>query len=166
MAELPLAIRWARLEQDGLLAADAFASRADELASVRAVAAGGLGAARVFDGHRKALERLLEHRAGDVDERLRRQLASGQLALGVWGADPGPGEGPPAQLDETGDTVSGVKTFCSGAGQLDLAIVLVRRTPAGPPIQPPSSTCVTPAASPSIAPGSGRRRSRRATATA
>lgn len=127
MPEAPLADAWTELEARGWLNADAFPTRGDELAAVRAVAAAGLGAARVFDGHRNALERLLVHRASDVDGDLRDEVATGKLALGVWGADPGAGEGTPAVLDEDGASVSGVKVFCSGAGFVDLAIVLVRR---------------------------------------
>src|SRR6201999_3849062 len=50
-----------------------------------------------------------------------------QRLLGVWGADPGPGEGDPARLGETGTgpVLRGVKTFCSGAGGIDAALVMV-----------------------------------------
>lgn len=136
MAEAPLAERWAALDARGWLRADAFASRASELAAVREVAAGGLGAGRVFDGHRNALERLLDHRPDDVDAALREELLGGTLRLGVWGADPGPADGDPAVLSADERSVTGVKTFCSGAGWLDLAIVLVRRAPGAPPTIP------------------------------
>ena len=59
-------------------------------------------------------------------------IARGELRAGVWGADPGPGEGEPARL--RGDVVSGVKTFCSGAGGLQRGLVLVRHDGAGPPL--------------------------------
>ena len=136
MSETPLADRWQELQERGWLTADAFAGRDAELAAVREVAAGGLGAGRVFDGHRNALERLLLHRPQDVASGLRDEIASGALRLGVWGADPGPGDGPPAVLATDATAISGVKTFCSGAGWLDLAIVLVRRRPDAPPTIP------------------------------
>lgn len=135
-AEPPLAERWQVLDARGWLAADAFPTRAAELAAVREVAIGGLGSARVFDGHRNGLERVLAHRPDDVDAGFRERAAAGEVRLGVWGADPAPGEGDPACLDASAATVTGVKTFCSGAGRLDAAIVLVRRTPDGPPIVP------------------------------
>jgi alkylation response protein AidB-like acyl-CoA dehydrogenase len=58
-------------------------------------------------------------------------LAAGELLCGVWGGDPVPGEGPPAALVPAGDgeVLRGVKTFCSGAGGLDRALVLARPAP-------------------------------------
>jgi alkylation response protein AidB-like acyl-CoA dehydrogenase len=55
-------------------------------------------------------------------------IAAGELLLGVWGADPVPGEGPPAYLVETasGTVLEGVKTFCSGSTGLNRALVAVR----------------------------------------
>jgi hypothetical protein len=136
MSEAPLPERLDALAAAGWLRADAFSSRREELSAVREVARRGLGAGRVFDGHRNALERLLEHRPEDVRLALRDEIARGELRLGVWGADPGPGEGDPACLDEASATVTGTKVFCSGAGRLDLAIVLVRRAAGSPPILP------------------------------
>jgi hypothetical protein len=49
-------------------------------------------------------------------------VAEDRLRLGVWGADPRPGEGEPARIRDGG--LHGVKTFCSGAGGLQRAIVL------------------------------------------
>jgi alkylation response protein AidB-like acyl-CoA dehydrogenase len=58
------------------------------------------------------------------------------LRVGVWGADPRPGEGPPATVVKagTGEVLSGVKTFCSGAGGLDRALVLSKDPAATPPV--------------------------------
>ena len=41
--------------------------------------------------------------------------------------DPGPGEGTPARLHEVADglTLRGAKTFCSGAGGVDAALIMV-----------------------------------------
>ncbi len=63
-------------------------------------------------------------------------IVAGRLRAGVWGADPGPGEGPPAAVRETshGEVLSGVKTFCSGAGGLHRALVLARGPEGGPPL--------------------------------
>lgn len=136
MAEAPLRERWADLGARGWLRRDAFPDRAAELDAVRATARDGLGTARVFDGHRNGLERLLVHQPEVLDAPMSEALAAGELAIGVWGADPGAGEGAPACLAPDQRSVSGVKVFCSGAGHLDLAIVLVRRTPDGPPALP------------------------------
>jgi alkylation response protein AidB-like acyl-CoA dehydrogenase len=63
-------------------------------------------------------------------------VAAGELLLGVWGADPIPGEGEPARLvqGKEGTTLSGVKTFCSGSTGLDRALVLARGDAPGPPL--------------------------------
>jgi alkylation response protein AidB-like acyl-CoA dehydrogenase len=56
-------------------------------------------------------------------------VARGELLIGVWGADPGPGEGPPARVEQSarsGLVLRGVKTFCSGAGGVQRALVLAR----------------------------------------
>jgi alkylation response protein AidB-like acyl-CoA dehydrogenase len=50
-------------------------------------------------------------------------VAAGARRIGVWGADPAPGEGPPARLRR--GRVTGVKVFCSGAGGVDRALVTV-----------------------------------------
>jgi alkylation response protein AidB-like acyl-CoA dehydrogenase len=63
-------------------------------------------------------------------------VAAGELLVGVWGGDPVPGEGPPAALHRAGrrEVLRGVKTFCSGAGGLDRAMVLARSGDGGPPV--------------------------------
>ncbi|HEX4437038.1 MAG TPA: hypothetical protein VH061_09600 [Solirubrobacteraceae bacterium] len=95
-----------------------------QVALVRAVAAVDASTARILDGHLNGLERLahgvqwLQH---ELDA-----IRDGRLLLGVWGADPAPGEGPPAQLMRDGDQLRlrGVKTFCSGAGGVQRALVV------------------------------------------
>jgi alkylation response protein AidB-like acyl-CoA dehydrogenase len=95
---------------------------------VRAVAQADGSVGRIVDGHCNAVERialLAEEplRSAHLDE-----VEAGQLWLGVWGADPVPGEGEPARVVRAGDglTLEGVKTFCSGAGGLHGALVLAR----------------------------------------
>ncbi|MDP9346622.1 MAG: hypothetical protein M3P44_13070, partial [Actinomycetota bacterium] len=74
--------------------------------------------------HLNAVERI----ALLADEPLRSahlaEAASGERLLGVWGADPAPGEGDPAEI--RGDALHGIKTFCSGAGALVGALVVAR----------------------------------------
>jgi hypothetical protein len=84
-------------------------SLAEQLELVRTVSRADGSVGRILDGHHNALERL--------------GATTFDGLLGVWGADPVPGEGEPARLDD--GTLTGVKTFCSGAGGLDRALVLI-----------------------------------------
>jgi alkylation response protein AidB-like acyl-CoA dehydrogenase len=97
---------------------------ADELALVRRVAAADGSVGRIFDGHVNAVERIAVHAIAPLRDELLLAVRDDGLRLGVWGADPGPGEGPPATLGSA--TLRGVKTFCSGAGGLDVALVNAR----------------------------------------
>jgi hypothetical protein len=98
-----------------------------EWALLRRVAAADASVARILDGHLNAVERLEVAAEPDLRERELAAVAAGQRLLGVWGADPGPGEGDPARLAEAGagHVLRGVKTFCSGAGGVDAAMVMV-----------------------------------------
>lgn len=104
-----------------------------EWSTVRRVSAADASVGRVLDGHFNAVERL----ALLLEEPLRseemRAVEAGHRRLGVWGADPAPAEGEPARLTPAG-TVEGVKVFCSGAGGLDRALVLLRSGEPGPPL--------------------------------
>ena len=64
------------------------------------------------------------------------RLSSADGCAPASGGDPIPGEGPPAAVRRVnGDEVlRGVKTFCSGAGGLDRALVLARNPDGGPPL--------------------------------
>ena len=96
------------------------------------------GVGRILDGHLNAAERVSVLAPEPLRTRELEAVASGELLMGVWGADPIPGEGPPARIVETesGPVLEGVKTFCSGSTGLDRALVAVRGaegTP-GPPL--------------------------------
>jgi alkylation response protein AidB-like acyl-CoA dehydrogenase len=100
-----------------------------EAALIRALAAADASTARILDGHFNGAERL----ALLAREPLRGEelalIGCGELLLGVWGADPAPGEGPPARVVEGADgalALTGVKTFCSGAGGVQRALVVAR----------------------------------------
>ena len=100
-----------------------------EAALIRALAAADASTARILDGHFNAAERL----ALLAPEPLRceelARIARGELLLGVWGADPAPGEGPPARVVEGvggGLALTGVKTFCSGAGGVQRVLIAAR----------------------------------------
>jgi hypothetical protein len=82
-----------------------------------------------------AVERLEVAADPDLRERELARVEAGAI-LGVWGADPGPGEGEPARLREVpgdGLALHGVKTFCSGAGGVAAALVLVGSDDGEPP---------------------------------
>jgi hypothetical protein len=100
---------------------------ASEWELVRRVAAADASVGRIFDGHLNAIERLEVAAEPDVREMELAKLEQGGRLLGVWGADPGPAEGPPARIVEVpeGLVLRGVKTFCSGAGGVDAALVMV-----------------------------------------
>jgi alkylation response protein AidB-like acyl-CoA dehydrogenase len=122
----------ARLEAAGALGANADADAASELGLVRRIAAADGGVGRIVDGHLNAIERMAVQGTAEVREHELAELRAGRLRAGVWGADPVPGEGPPAAV--VGGVLRGVKTFCSGAGGLDRALVLARGEEPGPPL--------------------------------
>ncbi len=97
-----------------------------EIALVRAVAAADASTARILDGHFNGVERLFRGAQDGLRERELQGIRDGRLLLGVWGADPAPGEGPPAQLlcKEGRLYLRGVKVFCSGAGGVQRALVV------------------------------------------
>jgi hypothetical protein len=136
-AEFDRAPRFPREAFDALAAAGALAatigaardgaSVASEWALLRRVAAADAAVGRVLDGHLNAVERLEVVAEPWLRDRELAAVEAGERLLGVWGADPGAGEGDPARLHETaaGLVLRGVKTFCSGAGGVDAALVMV-----------------------------------------
>lgn len=101
---------------------------ADELSLVRQVSRADGSVGRVLDGHFNAVERLTVACPGAIGRDGRDRIGAGELLLGVWGADPAPGEGEPASLRERAGvtTLHGAKTFCSGAGGVGGALVVAR----------------------------------------
>ena len=102
---------------------------ADEVELVRAVAGADASTARILDGHFNGVERLSLLAPSELRERELDGVRAGELLLGVWGADPGQGEGAPAAIETrtAGEMVlGGVKTFCSGAGGVQRALVVAR----------------------------------------
>jgi len=110
-------------------------SRAREWGAVRAVAAADGSVGRLFEGHLNGVERLAVAAPEPLRSAELEAIKEGELWLGVWGADPAPGEGEPARLQQGPDglTIHGEKVFCSGAGGLHRALVLVRSGEPGPP---------------------------------
>lgn len=113
-----------------LAAAGALAPQAGRLAGevglVRAVAAADASTARILDGHLNGIERLTVAGPEPLRSAELARARGGDLLLGVWGADPAAGEGSPARLREVGGrlVLRGVKTFCSGAGGVQRALVV------------------------------------------
>ena len=118
-------------------------SFAEEWRVLRAVARADGSVGRILDGHFNGVERVSVLAPEPLRSRELAGVAAGRLRLGVWGADPIPGEGTPARLVATGGgySLQGVKTFCSGATGIDRALVAVR-APAGEPPGPPLLTYV------------------------
>ena len=116
-------------------------SFAEEWRVLRAVARADGSVGRILDGHFNGVERLSVLAPEPLRSRELAAVASGRLRLGVWGADPIPGEGTPARLVKTNGRYSleGVKTFCSGATGIDRALVAVR-APAGEPAGEPAGS--------------------------
>ncbi|MBV8220812.1 MAG: hypothetical protein JO325_20300 [Solirubrobacterales bacterium] len=129
------------LERAGLLAwnAQPGTSRppaADELELVRQVARADGSVGRIYDGHLNAVERLAVQAPAAVRDQELAAVVDRRLRAGVWGGDPGPGEGLPATVVEVegSEVLRGVKTFCSGAGGLDRTLILARQARGGPPL--------------------------------
>ncbi len=103
---------------------------------LRAVAKADGSVGRILDGHFNGVERVSVLAPEPLRSRELEAVAAGELLLGVWGADPIPGEGSPARLVESDDNavIEGIKTFCSGVSGLDRALVLVRGPEKGPPL--------------------------------
>lgn len=110
-------------------------SVAKEWELVREVAAADASVGRILDGHLNAVERLEVAAAPELRDAELAKLEHGDRVLGVWGADPGPGEGAPARIvaGEGGAVLRGVKTFCSGAGGVGAALVMVGNDDGAPP---------------------------------
>jgi alkylation response protein AidB-like acyl-CoA dehydrogenase len=102
---------------------------AGEVELVRAVAGADASTARILDGHFNGVERLSLLAPRELRERELAGVRGGALLLGVWGADPGPGEGAPAAIETRSGgemMLGGSKTFCSGAGGVQRALVVAR----------------------------------------
>jgi hypothetical protein len=100
-----------------------------EVALVRAVAAADASCARILDGHFNGVERLALGATGELRKHELEAVRTGGLLLGVWGADPALGGGSPARVehDAAGKLVmNGVKTFCSGVGGVQRALIVAR----------------------------------------
>jgi hypothetical protein len=136
-AELDRAPRFPREAFQALAAAGALAATVGDLAEhgsvrpgwdlLRRVAAADASVGRILDGHQNAVERLEVVADPEIRDRELAAVAAGERLLGVWGADPGPGEGASPRLvgGGAGLVLRGAKTFCSGAGCVDAALVMV-----------------------------------------
>ncbi len=114
------------------------ASFTEEWRVLRAVSEADGSVGRILDGHLNGVERLSVLAPEPLRSRDLEAVAAGELLLGVWGADPIPGEGAPARLVRDGEEtfIEGVKTYCSGSTGLDRALVAVRPPEGGPPGPP------------------------------
>jgi alkylation response protein AidB-like acyl-CoA dehydrogenase len=97
-----------------------------EAALIRVLAGADASTARILDGHFNGAERLALLAQEPLRGEELARIARGELLLGVWGADPAPGEGPPARVVDGALALTGVKTFCSGAGGVQRALIVAR----------------------------------------
>lgn len=99
---------------------------AGEIALVRALASTDASTARILDGHFNGVERLALCAPDTLRNAELQRVRQGELLIGVWGADPARGEGEPARIEQRGGALAlnGVKTFCSGAGGVQSALVV------------------------------------------
>jgi hypothetical protein len=109
---------------------------AAELGLVRSVARADGSVGRILDGHLNGVERLAVQAPADLRDRELAAVRAGRLRVGVWGGEPRPDEGMPATVVTAAATevLTGVKTFCSGAGGLDRALVLAHDADAPAPV--------------------------------
>lgn len=131
----------AELEAAGVLAFNAQPGTqrppaAAELGLVRSVARADGSVGRIIDGHLNAVERLAVQAPAELRDRELTAVRAGRLRAGVWGGGPRPDEGDEATIEPAGpdEVVTGVKTFCSGAGGLDRALILARDPDALAPV--------------------------------
>jgi len=107
-----------------LAGGEAFAdpiARNDALAqALRRVGRGDLSIGRLFEGHVNALLLFDWYATADQLGWLDHVLGAGAW-FGVWATEQAPG----VRLDQDGTTLAGAKTFASGAGGLDYALVTV-----------------------------------------
>src|SRR5215207_5662639 len=81
----------------------------EEWRVLRAVARADGSVGRILDGHFNGVERVALLAPEPLRTAELEAVAAGELRIGVWGADPIPGEGEPARLVDGGSRVSGVK---------------------------------------------------------
>ena len=133
----------AALERAGLLAAPAGQEKlpyGDELELLYALGRADAGVARIVDGHFNAVERLRVQAPDALRERELPAIAARRAARRGLGRRPAARRGaarPPARR-----RACGVKTFCSGAGGLQRALVLVGDDDGGGPIAAWVDLCV------------------------
>lgn len=111
----------------------------EEWRVLRAVSEADSSVGRILDGHLNAVERLSALAPEPLRSTELKAVVKGGLLLGVWGANPIPGEGDPAHLVRRQGKmfIEGVKTYCSGSSGLDRALVAVQppaEEPSGPPL--------------------------------
>ncbi len=131
---------FAQLEAVGALAWNATAGprrprAADELGLVRAVARADASVGRIFDGHLNGVERLAVQAPAELrDVSWRRSVPAVSASACGAAIRARRGLAGEARVPRRCEALSGVKTFCSGAGGLDRALVLARDPDGGPPV--------------------------------
>ena len=106
---------------------DSFADAREQTSSLmnvlRAVGRADLSLGRIFEGHVNALKLFDWYGTPSQKRRLGRDLLEGKL-FGVWATEPPPGV--TLEALESGWQLAGAKSFATGAGSVDFAIITAR----------------------------------------
>ncbi len=101
----------------------------DDLRSVlRLIGAADLSLGRLFEGHVNAAQLVQAFGTAAQREKLRSDLANGRI-FGVWNTEPTPG----VSIEHIGEQwrLHGSKSFATGAGHIDRALITARRSDGG-----------------------------------
>lgn len=93
--------------------------------TLRAIGAADLSLGRIFEGHVNALQLIVAYGAPDVAAQARADAAAG-LTFGVWSTEPAPGV-TLHPLEDGRVRLEGAKSFATGAGEIERALIPVRR---------------------------------------
>ena len=123
LARAGLLRRFAPAVSGGKRFADADARHRAMLDALRRVGRGDLSVGRLFEGHINALALFDWYATPDQNAWLADALDRAAV-FGVWATEPAPGVA--LVKDEAGCGLRGVKSFASGAGGIDYAVITVR----------------------------------------
>jgi len=100
----------------------------DLLTTLRLIGGADLSLGRIYEGHVNAAQLVQAYGSAAQREALAHDLAAGRI-YGVWNTEPAPG----MRVEQVagGHRLSGAKSFATGAGHIDKALITVRRADGG-----------------------------------
>jgi alkylation response protein AidB-like acyl-CoA dehydrogenase len=123
LSEIGLLSAFATNPREGPQSADRLAYAQGLFKCLRLIGGADLSLGRIFEGHVNAIALIERYGGRQWRGRLDNALAAGQL-FGVWNTEPAPGVGLCQMSGQW--LLSGTKTYATGAGSLDQAIVTAR----------------------------------------